>query len=279
MPPGWQWLVPDDAPPPEPAGKGKRTGGWGRATRAAIENPLWTTLGAIVGIVGLVISGFQIYEALKTPPVELEVASVTLDGRQSVGAEVTESGGPDPVQTSVEVTPIDITLQNKGGEPSLITRIDATVVYFRQLQDCTGTTPAPGRAAADYQLKVPLHDTTLAEKSITTEIRFEVKPDAADRMVLTLGPDLQPAYATAPMVMAVKLVLVHDDDQRKEIGTVSVVTTAEAAEAQIAGPLTSPEAGRCVADNLADLNEMFAIQATRSSLLDRLRSTYQRAAK
>lgn len=263
---------PDDAPD-------KRRSRWGRATKKAVENPLWTTLGAIVGIVGLVISVFQIYQATKTPPVDLEVASITIDGQQAVAAQIFP--GPtdaNPTDGTVELTPIDITLQNKGGDPSLITRIDAEVVFFAQLQDCTGTKPAPERAAAQYQLKIPMNGAEPSTTKFGNEVRFEVKPDAADRMVLTIGPDVQAAFVSTPMVMTVKLAFVHDDDQRKEIGAVSLVTTVAAANAQISGIQQNPAGRECAKNNVERLDNMFAIQATRSRLLEQLRSAYQAAA-
>ncbi|WP_448221915.1 hypothetical protein [Gordonia iterans] len=266
-----------DSEPENP--KGKKKGKFSLAGKKAVEHPLWTTLGAIIGIIGLVISIYQIYENTKTPPVELEISSITLDGQQSVGAKIF-SGPDDSVGTdgSIELTPIDITMQNKGGEPSLITRIDVDVVFLQELQDCTGTRPAPGRVAGGYQIAIPMRDAQPADKSIGTEIRFEVKSDAADRMVLTIGPDTQSAFTTTPMVMSVKLTFVHDDDQRKEVGTVSLVTTVAAANAQISGTPNTPAGRQCAKDNLTHLDTMFAIQATRSRLLDSLRSAYQSAA-
>ncbi|GAC56836.1 hypothetical protein GOHSU_14_00030 [Gordonia hirsuta DSM 44140 = NBRC 16056] len=262
--------------PATPAKKPKRVGRWGKATRKAVENPLWTTLGALVGIVGLVVSVIQIYQAMQTPPVDLEVASITLDGEQTIPAHLL--GGRTAGNGSVGATPIDLTLQNKGGEPSLITRIDATVVFFEQLRDCTAAPATPARAAGQYQLKIPMTDTAPSSKTFSNEIRFEVKPDAADRMVLTIGPEQQPAFAIQPMVMSVKLALIHDHNQTKEIGTVSLVTTVAATNAQIGGTPATAAGRQCAKENLEQLDTMFAIQATRSRVLDELRSAYQAAA-
>lgn len=248
-----------------------------RATRKAIENPLWTTLGAILTIIGVVVSVAQLYQAAQTPPVDLEITSITLDGQHSLSADV--SGPGAPTVGAVAVTPIDITLQNRGGEPSLITGIDATVVYFQQLKDCTFARPSGQDIAAQYQLEIPMSGTTPSSKSLHSEIRFEVKPDAADRMVLTLGPETQQDFATTPMVMAVNLALVHDDNAVKELGTVSLVTTVSAAEAQIEAPASAdPRVQKCAQDNLEHLDELFAIQSTRSQLLEQLRSSYRASA-
>lgn len=264
------------APPPDQ--EPPKTGRWGRATRKAVENPLWTTLGAIVGIIGLVVSVIQIVQATRTPPVDLEIAALTIDGRQSVAAQIFSGrSNDDPADGTIELTPIELTLQNKGGDPSLITRIDARVVYFEQLQDCTGARPATDSAAGQYQLSIPMNGPAPSSEILQNEIRFEVKPNAADRMIVTLGPAMQPAYATTPMVMSVELGLVHDDDQTKDIGTVSLVTTVDAAEAQVSGIGTTRQARECAKANTEQLDTMFAIQATRSRLLDQLRSAYKSA--
>jgi hypothetical protein len=243
----------------------------------AVKHPAWTTFGALIGIVGLVLSVVQIIQAMQTPPLDLEVAALTSDGQQSVRGTVT--GGDAEGTRSIGLTPIELTLQNKGGKPSLITRIDAEIVYFQQLKDCTGAEPTSETIAAKYQLLIPMSDVEPTEKQLASEVRFEVKPGAADRMVLNLGPQTQPAFETTPMLMSARIKLVHDGDQALDVGTASLVTTVDAATAQLdaLGSSPSPATRSCAKENLDHLDEMFAIQATRSSLLDSLRSAYQQA--
>ena len=54
--------------------------------------------------------------------------------------------------------------------------------------------------------------------------------------------------------------------------------SASAKFSQIPWESVAAASGECAAANLAQLDEMFAIQARRSAPLDRLRSAYQRAA-
>jgi len=240
----------------------------------ALENPIWTTLGALVGVVGLVLSSIEIYQALRTPPVDLEIAALRIDTQQSVRGTVS---GDSTGTRAVKLTPIDLTLQNKGGQPSLITTVEAELVYFQQLSDCTGAHPAAESITTPYQLAIPMTGVEPAEKRLSSEIRFEVKPGTADRMVVTVGPLTQPAFATTPMVMTANIRLIHDGNQIMEVGTVSLVATADAAIAQIDALASSPspEARACAKANLELLDQMFAIQATRSQLLDDLRSAFQ----
>jgi len=297
---GWQLWLPDEpglnanvegAPTEPPPGPKEETGAepnpeisssrtarnrWAWAT-SLNEHPAWVTIGALVGIVGLVLSVVQIIQGMETPPADLEVAAVTIDGQQSMRGTV--FGGDSKTNRSIGMTPIELTLQNKGSEPSLITRIDAEIVYFAQLQDCTGASPATETIAVNYQMPIAMNDIEPAQKDLSNEIRFEVKPESADRMVLNLGPRTQPAFETTPMVMAAKIKLVHDGDEILDVGTVSLVTTVGAAITQLDGLESSPSpyARVCAKENLGHLDDMFAIQAMRSSLLDNLRSAYQRA--
>ena len=82
------------------------------------------------------------------------------------------------------------------------------------------------------------------------------------------------------MVMSAKIKLIHDGDAVLDIGTISLVTTVGAADAQIDTARWSslPTAGSCATRNLEYLDKMVAIQATRSRLLDNLRSAYQQVA-
>ncbi|MCB9408865.1 hypothetical protein [Mycolicibacterium sp.] len=253
----------------------RKKGMWARA----LEHPTWTTLGALVGIIGLVLSVVQLVQAMQTPPADLEVAALSIDGQQSARGTVTGAG--TETTRSIALTPIELTLQNKGNKPSLITRIDADIVYFQQLTDCTGEASTPNALAVKYQLAIPMNGAEPAEKHLSSEVRFEVKGGAADRMVLSLGPQTQPAFETRPMVMSAKIKLIHDGDEVLEIGTVSLVTTVGAADAQIDTARWSslPTAGACAAQNLEYLDKMVAIQATRSRLLDNLRSAYQQVAR
>lgn len=288
---GWQLWLPDESEPvgeesvtppelPEPASEevAAEPSPPERVWKKALDHPVWTTFGAIVGIVGLVISVVQIVQTFQTPDASLEIAAVTIDGEQSMQGAVT--GGVDADDGLVGLTPIDLTLQNTGGEPSLITRVDAEVVFFKQLRDCTFTPPTPETVAVKYQLPVPMNGAEPAEKQVSAEVRFEVKPHAADRMVLTLGPQSQSMFETTPMLMSAKVTLIHDDGEALDVGTVSLVTTIAAANAQRAALRETPsaEAISCAKANLEDLDEMFAIQARRSGVLDSLRTAYQRAA-
>jgi len=261
---------------PAPTGRDREPDARQGLITKAVQNPIWTTLGALVGIVGLVVSMTQIYQAMRTPPVDLQVAALTIDTQQALQGTIT---GAERATRSIELTPIDLTLQNRGGEPSLITRVEAEVLFFQQLQDCTFAEPTPESISASYHLAIPMNDLEPVKANVANEIRFEVKAGTADRMVLTVGPQSQPAFDTTPMVMTAKLKLIHDDNQTLDVGGVSLVSTVSAANAQIQALSSnpSPRARGCAKENLAHLDKMFAIQATRSRILDALRSAYQRA--
>lgn len=244
-----------------------------RVASKAIEHPIWTTLGAVLGVVGLVLSGIEIYQNVRPDPADLEVVYISIDSQQSV------KGTLEGQSVSVGLTPIELTLQNKGGEPVLISKIEADVVFFQQLVDCTRSQPRPGAITVPYALPIPMDGVAPRANQFAKEVRIAVEPGVADRVVLTLGPQSQSGFDTQPMVMSVRLKLAHGGGQTMDVGTVSLVTTVDAASKQIDGLTVPSEQTRsCAEQNLGHLDTMFAIQARRSAVLESLRSAYQAAA-
>lgn len=239
---------------------------------------MWTSLGAVIGVIGVVISGVQIVQAMDTPPPNLEIALLSTTGAQTITGTISDATGNYPDSPAeVGATPVDITLKNSGGEPALISRIDTDVVFAETLRDCTLSGAGPALVSANYAVKLPtdVATGTLRPGLTSTETRFEVKAGAVDRMELTIGPDRQPASGSYPVVLAVHLTLIHDDGQTLDAGTISTVTTSEYAEKQINGKLDA----ECAADNLAVLNALFATQSIRSTELEQLRAAYANSAR
>ena len=274
-PPGWdfgEWPGKDTSvfartgePHPETA---KR---WGRATNAFINHPLWTTAGALLGIVGLVLSGFQIYQATQSKPEDLEVSMTSFAGPTKVQA-VSYDGPTHTYGAPVDATatPVDITLQNNGGEPSLITQVVATVTYADKLKDCTSTGAGPLRVSAEYTITIPDKDGLPASGTYTKDVRFEVKPETVDRMTITVGPEFESAD-NFPYVVGFDVALVHDDGSRLDAGQYALVSNLKAADANIE---RSTSAG-CAAANLESIDQVYTDTSVKSDELERLRTAYQ----
>jgi hypothetical protein len=222
--------------------------------------------------VGVVISAVQIIQAQGTPPEDLEVALMSIDASQPITGTIVDATGNYPDQpTDVGATPVDITLKNSGGKPSDISRIDAEVLFFEEMDDCTRGGAGPAMVSANYSIKLPTDETGQTKiGTYSTDTRFEVKPGAVDRMVVTLGPEEQSLSSSRPKVMAVRLTLIHDGGQKLDAGTVSVATTSENVERQVAETIDS----ECAEENLQVLDTLFAVQAIRSGELERLHTGY-----
>lgn len=251
----------------------------GRVANRFILHPLWSTLGAIIGVIGIAVSIIQLWDSSDAGyiPAELEVSILTVDSPEEIEGVVIY---PDNSQQSINLTasPVDITLKNNGDRPSLITEANAEVLFHSQLQDCTAGVGSPrqGRLSAAYSIKLPTAENKATGELATTStsMRFEVKPGSVDRMRLTLGPDKQ-AYATNyPLAMAVHITLVHDGSETLDVGTVAFATTGESVQTQI----RDGENPDCAAANLEILDNLYKIQAYRAPDLDRMRKRFQQLA-
>jgi hypothetical protein len=240
-----------------------------------IEHPLWTSLGAIIGVVGIVVSIYQLAGGPGYTPAALEVAIVSMSTPAEIEATVT-SPGSDQQRMTVIAAPVDITLKNNGDKPALITAIEAELLYYKPLDDCASPGAGPGVISAYYSIKLPTpgYDETTNPGPYLTSTRFEVKPASVDRMQLTIGPEEQLWATNYAKVMAVRLTLVHDGSEKLEVGTVEIATTGENVQNQI----EHSKIRSCAKDNMAVLDELYAIQGYHAPDLDKLRAAYQRLA-
>ena len=249
-----------------------------RVVNKLINHPLWTSLGAITGVIGIVVSIVQLSDSSDSryTPAELEVPMMAVDSPEEIDGTVTyPDNGIRPI--TVTSSPVDITLKNNGDKPALITKADAEVVFFSPLQDCTPGGARPGYVSADYSINLPTLDDagSVALGAYSTSMRFEVKPASVDRMRLTIGPKRQTYAGNNPLVMAVRLTLIHHGSDDLEVGTVAMAITGEKVQSQIEDA-NNPE---CAKRNLEILDNLYAIQAYRAPDLDRMRKKYQQLSR
>lgn len=264
-------------PPTVPIAVPKSAGGAvKRVATTLLKHPFWSILGAVIGVLGTVVSIYQLAGGPGYTPAALEVAIVSLGAPEEIEAALTMPGD-EKSSTTVTGSPVDITLKNNGDEPALITAIDAEVVYYKALKDCASPGAGPGVISAYYSIKLPVPKSSsdpVDPGPFSTSTRFEVKPGSVDRMQLTIGPEEQLWATNYPKVMAVHLTLVHDGSETLDVGTVEVASTGENVENQIEYASDSS----CAADNLKDLDDLFAIQGYHATDLEKLRATYQQLA-
>jgi hypothetical protein len=247
-----------------------------RNSARLIKHPFWAIFGAIIGIVGIVVSIIQLMDSGSPyTPAELEVAIVAMGSPEEIDGTITYPGN-DTSSTTLTAAPVDITLKNNGTQPSLITEVQAEVVFAAQLHDCALSGAGPGLVSAFYSIKLPTAETGKVELGTqTTSMRFEVKPGSVDRMSLTIGPEQQSWATSYPRVMAVHLTLIHDGSQKLNVGTVALATTGKDVQTQIERAHDSS----CAAEDLEVLDKLYEIQAYRAPDLDRLRKKYQQLAQ
>lgn len=279
----------DPRPSGPPIAPVASTGGvFKRALTALAEHRVWTTVGAVAGIAGVVLFAIQLAAPSEGGGPELEVAALGLGSPEQIDG-ISGSSIPDDPQNpdNFDVSPVDITLKNNGGAQSVITKVTAEVLYSAYLQDCTDSGAGPAKITANYAIRFPLGSKgqygDLIRGPLSTALNFVVKPGSVDRMQVTVGPDDQGGNPGLT-VLAVKISLVHDGSQVLEVGTVALGALEERIEEQINGvrvtggfnEIRDPE---CAKENLIKIDEMYAVAPVRSASLDRLRQKYEEFAR
>ena len=237
---------------------------------------MWTTLGALIGVVGVVISGFQIYQSTQSPPADLEVAMTSIGGPEQIAAVFYDRGAKkvdlDIPIDEFEANPIDLTLKNNGGQPSLVTKVVADVKHFEVLDDRTRAGAGPAGISAEYAFRIPTDPNTgqVILGKHDYDVLFETKPGAVDRMAITIGPDIETFYST-PYVLGAHLTLIAEGGKELDAGSYTIVGNHKAIEANLTGVLDPA----CSHENLETLETIYAFQSAKASELDQLRNKFE----
>lgn len=275
-PPGWSpprdwppapagWTFWTDEPPMVSQPKRKRRD-------VFMNHPLWTSVGAVIGIVGLVISGVQIWQSFQAAPEDLEMSIGVIGSPESIAAQqVNRSAGNEVMGTVAYVAnPIDITVKNNGGEESTVTQVIAEVKHYELLGDCTASGAGEAGISAEFTIKLPDNPDPSALHAYEQPMTFSVKPGAVERMSITVGPEISTFY-NYPYVIGVSLTLVHDDGKTLDAGSYTFVTNHTAVEKNIA----ESRDATCAQRNLDTLEGIYAFQSIKATELDQLRSAYR----
>lgn len=241
-----------------------------RALSALNRHPFFTGLAALVGVVGVALSVVQLALPSHNGGPALDVAALAI-GMEPYqidavnGSSIPNDEGSDR-PTRLDVSPIDITFKNTGGEPSIINKAEAELLYSTMLHDCTRSGAGPAQVTANYALTFPLVEegeySDLAP-STSADIDFVVPPGSVERMQLTVGPQEQSGNSY-PTVLAVRIFLFHDDGSKLDVGTVAVAASTKQMEKQIS-EADDPE---CAAESLAELDQLYAVATVHSAELD-----------
>jgi hypothetical protein len=226
---------------------------------------------AIVGllVVALVVFGWIFWPQDPHPRMELAGLAVTdpskLDADESFPAVPSRP-------TSIDVTPVDITLKNNGDAPAVIVSAEVEFLYIEMLPNCTGA--GPGFVSGNYNIKFPLFAKLPARPfTLKRDMRFIVEAGKVDRFTLTLGPENQSIVST--LLVGAHINLVFDDSSRMDLGNVSFLTTAgSGAERFKLGPRVDDTGRKCQQRNAQILDKLYQIPATRSAEIEQLHHDY-----
>lgn len=256
----------------------------GSKVLAAIKNPVWATVGTVVGVLAIGVSGFAYLQANSSSEGRLRIAAVTLDEPVDVAAiELSANGQPEGNRPlgDVAVAPIDVTFKNDGGSVASINQVSATVVKSEHILSCLQQGAGGVGVAAEYALKIPrgqLFEEGVREQT-STGIDFKVDPGETGRFVVTVGPEDQ--AANAAVIMAVRLTFTLSDGGTLETDPVVIGTTQNFIDelvAEVAGADPGNEnVGRFCPRELEKIDNVVSVGSQHAKSVDELREAYQRA--
>ncbi|WP_152989988.1 hypothetical protein [Frankia sp. ACN1ag] len=218
-----------DPVPDEPSGDGRPALSALRRIVSEGSARFWTVVGGICAVLALVLTlitilphGEDVVRTQAVPaPADLRVVGFSLADPTSVDADVLSGGDPTPAAgTSIKSSTIDLTLENMGDFPALITSATLTFHYQQRVADCRQS-GGPVTISGSYSIKVP-SQVQKVPFSVARPMNFEVKPKALDRMTITLGP--QELGETEHWLYDFDLVLRTRDGQSIPAGRASVMS-------------------------------------------------------
>ncbi|WP_040694395.1 hypothetical protein [Nocardia vinacea] len=246
----------------------------------------WIVIGTVVTVLAVGISTYVLFPdpdhqtvqvaapALPDPRPKVELSGLAVADPALLDADRKLLGYPQQA-TSIDVTPVDITLKNTGNAPAVIVRADVEFTYVETLFNCTGS--GPGLVTANYDITFPSPpDTPARPFSKSHGMRFIIEAGKVDRLTLTLGPDKQPEVTS--LVIGAHITLVFDDDSRFDVGNVALLTTSGtgAERFSIGSPPNSSQLP-CQQKNASVLDRLYQIPATRSAEIEQLHHDYPAA--
>lgn len=207
--------APTTSPTPDPATGGVRSG---LAARLRVPAVAAVVGGVVVALLSAPINTF--FSWIPNPlaedddkPVEIELpkGDARLKIRDPVAQDLKISGvwtiGMDGEKQKfdLESAGVDITVQNNGENPALITEAKVTLSEVKHLDYCAhagGDSPV----SAAYMLKYP-QDVRAPRVDKLTKIRFDVAPKRTDRLAISMGHDFEWDHLNGVWLFKVKVEL------------------------------------------------------------------------
>lgn len=93
-------------------------------------------------------------------------------------------------EAEMELSVIDVVLENTGGRPALISSVEATISEAAELEDCREAVGGAVYITALYSITVPYDNESMMHPiSLQAEFPFAVEANSVDRLAITVGPD------------------------------------------------------------------------------------------
>ena len=180
----------------------------GRTEQIAVAGLAVTLL---VGILGALPAYLNWIRDPTSPPrkqVPFQVSAFEVRQVREIKADVIDANEvkiPDKMKAAV----IDLTVRNTGTMTTIVTGTEFRVKVAERIDSCKPE-GGPLRISGHYTVTLP-DPIPRAPFSIKHSIRHEIKPNAADRFALSLGPKVWPIDAPSLLLYQVDVLIHHDD--------------------------------------------------------------------
>ena len=203
----------------------------------------------------LVTAGIEPVEA----PVDVSVAS------ESEAA----SGQSD--SSTVDSAAVELTVQNTGGQPALITEVEVKVNHLWRLPGCEGG-PLVSTANYDVRLSPDAYERATPFSVRAPRQDFKVPPNDIQRFTVSIGPETTGESPWAP-ISAVEIILHERTSGAISAGSVVLMSAwaTDSVPSYLAGGGAAQQHAECVQDHVNSLFQAASYEGKKSPAIDELK--------
>ena len=141
---------------------------------------------AIATILSTAIAACALWVQMRGEQAQPKVEAFAVGRTVEIDSDALSPGPNEPVESTEQATAVDVTFLNPGGAAALITSLRLKVLAQFTLEECAPS-GAGVQVTAKYDFVVPPGDLE-PDGTYDKSVRFDVQPEQADRLQVTLGP-------------------------------------------------------------------------------------------
>jgi hypothetical protein len=168
--------------------------------RESKRNLWFGVTGLAVGVVGLVVAAITLWPTFRSTELgeegqqidqnaDLSFVRVDMSSTEKLRQEIRMGGEQEHFEVAEYDTPAaKIVLQNKGGQPAFVEKVDVEVSKVWALMGCHGAGAAVTSTIYDFILPGDIDSVSFPLK-LSKDVDFVVQPKSDDRLAITVGEE------------------------------------------------------------------------------------------